>query len=484
MTELSVLDLAPVPEGSSVSRSLANTLDLARHAEGLGYKRYWLAEHHNMPGIASAATAVVIGHVAAGTSTIRVGAGGIMLPNHAPLVIAEQFGTLAALFAGRVDLGLGRAPGTDMATARALRRNLESGVDGFPNDVVELMAYFRPEEPSQRVRAVPGEGQDVEVWILGSSTYGAQLAAILGLPYAFASHFAPAEMEHAIDIYRSRFQPSERLDKPRLMLGLNVFAADSAAGRDPRGRDRHPLRRAARRHVARRLRRRGGQGRAPGRPDPARGHGPSKDGVGLWWKVLGRNKRTITLDLSREPGGRGHPPASSPHRRRVIENFRPGTLEKWDLGLAGAVRRQPAAGPVARVTGFGQFGPYARRPGFGTLAEAMSGFAAITGEPDAPPTLPPFGLADSIDRASRRRTRVLTALSARERTGEGQVVDMAIIEPILAILGPQPPGTTSSATSSRDWATAREQRPAQHLPHAPTAPGSPCPRRRSRSPSA
>ena len=227
MTELSVLDLAPVPEGSSVSRSLANTLDLARHAEGLGYKRYWLAEHHNMPGIASAATAVVIGHVAAGTSTIRVGAGGIMLPNHAPLVIAEQFGTLAALFAGRVDLGLGRAPGTDMATARALRRNLEAGVDGFPNDVVELMAYFRPEEPSQRVRAVPGEGQDVEVWILGSSTYGAQLAAILGLPYAFASHFAPAEMEHAIDIYRSRFQPSERLDKPRLMLGLNVFAADT-----------------------------------------------------------------------------------------------------------------------------------------------------------------------------------------------------------------------------------------------------------------
>jgi luciferase family oxidoreductase group 1 len=227
MTELSVLDLAPVPEGSSVSRSLANTLDLARHAEGLGYKRYWLAEHHNMPGIASAATAVVIGHVAAGTSTIRVGAGGIMLPNHAPLVIAEQFGTLAALFPGRVDLGLGRAPGTDMATARALRRNLEAGVDGFPNDVVELMAYFRPEEPSQRVRAVPGEGQDVEVWILGSSTYGAQLAAILGLPYAFASHFAPAEMEHAIDIYRSRFQPSERLDRPRLMLGLNVFAADT-----------------------------------------------------------------------------------------------------------------------------------------------------------------------------------------------------------------------------------------------------------------
>jgi luciferase family oxidoreductase group 1 len=229
MIPLSVLDLSPVPEGSDVSRSLANTLDLARHAEALGYKRYWLAEHHNMPGIASAATSVVIGHVAAGTSTIRVGAGGIMLPNHAPLVIAEQFGTLSALFPGRVDLGLGRAPGTDMATARALRRNLEAGVDGFPQDVVELMSYFAPAVEGQRVRAVPGEGQDVKVWILGSSTYGAQLAAILGLPYAFASHFAPAEMEHAIDIYRSRFQPSEHLEKPRLMLGLNVFAADTDA---------------------------------------------------------------------------------------------------------------------------------------------------------------------------------------------------------------------------------------------------------------
>ncbi|PSJ59193.1 LLM class flavin-dependent oxidoreductase [Kumtagia ephedrae] len=229
MTDLSVLDLAPVPEGSGVSQSLANTLDLARHAEGLGYRRYWLAEHHNMPGIASAATAVVIGHVAAGTKTIRVGSGGIMLPNHAPLVIAEQFGTLSALFPGRVDLGLGRAPGTDMATARALRRNLEAGVDGFPNDVVELMAYFAPAGPNQRVRAVPGEGETVEVWMLGSSTYGAQLAAILGLPYAFASHFAPAEMEHAIDIYRSRFQPSESLDKPHLMLGLNVFAAETDA---------------------------------------------------------------------------------------------------------------------------------------------------------------------------------------------------------------------------------------------------------------
>jgi luciferase family oxidoreductase group 1 len=229
MAVLSVLDLSPVPEGSTAGQSLKNTLDLARHAERLGYNRYWLAEHHNMPGIASAATSVVIGHVAAGTSTIRVGAGGIMLPNHAPLVIAEQFGTLAALHPGRIDLGLGRAPGTDMLTARALRRNLEAGADSFPQDVIELMNYFQPAEPGQRVRAVPGEGEAVEVWVLGSSTYGAQLAAMLGLPYAFASHFAPAEMEHAIDIYRSRFQPSERLAKPRLMLGLNVVAADTDA---------------------------------------------------------------------------------------------------------------------------------------------------------------------------------------------------------------------------------------------------------------
>jgi luciferase family oxidoreductase group 1 len=229
MTSLSVLDLAPVPEGSDVGQSLKNTLDLARHAERLGYNRFWLAEHHNMPGIASAATSVVIAHVAAGTSGIRVGAGGVMLPNHAPLIIAEQFGTLAALHPDRIDLGLGRAPGTDMMTARALRRNLDAGADNFPQDVIELMGYFAPAEPGQKVRAVPGEGQDVEVWILGSSTYGAQLAAMLGLPYAFASHFAPAEMEHAIDIYRSRFQPSERLAKPKLMLGLNVFAADTDA---------------------------------------------------------------------------------------------------------------------------------------------------------------------------------------------------------------------------------------------------------------
>ncbi|WP_192257042.1 LLM class flavin-dependent oxidoreductase [Mesorhizobium caraganae] len=228
MTALSVLDLSPIVEGSNASQSLANSLDLARHAERLGYKRYWLAEHHNMPGIASAATAVVIAHVAGGTKTIRVGAGGIMLPNHAPLVIAEQFGTLAALHPGRIDLGLGRAPGTDMGTVRALRRNLEAS-DNFPQDVVELMGYFQPAEEGQRIHAVPGEGQKVPVWILGSSLYGAQLAAMLGLPYAFASHFAPAELDHALDIYRSRFQPSEQLDKPYAMLGLNVFAAPTDA---------------------------------------------------------------------------------------------------------------------------------------------------------------------------------------------------------------------------------------------------------------
>jgi luciferase family oxidoreductase group 1 len=227
MIPISVLDLSPVPQGSDAARSLKNTLDLARHAERLGYRRYWLAEHHNMPGIASAATAVVIGHVAAGTSTIRVGAGGIMLPNHAPLMVAEAFGTLASLFPGRIDLGLGRAPGTDQLTARALRRNLDSDANAFPQDVVELMGYFRPVEDGQRVRAVPGAGLDVPIWILGSSLFGAQLAAMLGLPYAFASHFAPAEMEHAVAIYRERFQPSEQLQKPHVMLGLNVFAAET-----------------------------------------------------------------------------------------------------------------------------------------------------------------------------------------------------------------------------------------------------------------
>ncbi len=229
MALLSVLDLAPVTEGSTVSQSLANSLDLARHAEALGYRRYWLAEHHNMPGIASAATSVVIAHIAGGTSTIRVGAGGVMLPNHSPLVIAEQFGTLAALHPGRIDLGLGRAPGTDMLTARALRRNLEAGADNFPQDVVELINYFAPAKPDQRVHAYPGEGQQVPVWILGSSTYGAQLAAMLGLPYAFASHFAPAELDHALEIYRSRFEPSQFLDRPYVMLGINITAADTDA---------------------------------------------------------------------------------------------------------------------------------------------------------------------------------------------------------------------------------------------------------------
>jgi luciferase family oxidoreductase group 1 len=227
MTPLSVLDLSPIVEGSDAAQSLRNTLDLARHAERWGFRRYWLAEHHNSPGIASAATAVVIGHVAWGTSSIRVGAGGIMLPNHAPLVIAEQFGTLASLFPGRIDLGLGRAPGTDQVTAQALRRNLVADVDSFPQDVIELMSYFLPVEPNQQVRAIPGAGLDVPVWILGSSLFGAQLAAALGLPYAFASHFAPAEMERAIALYRSSFRPSERLAAPYVMLGLNVCAAET-----------------------------------------------------------------------------------------------------------------------------------------------------------------------------------------------------------------------------------------------------------------
>ena len=227
MIPLSVLDLSPITEGGTAAQSFRNTLDLAQHAERWGYRRYWLAEHHSMPGIASAATALVIGHVAAGTAAIRVGAGGIMLPNHAPLVIAEQFGTLEALFPGRIDLGIGRAPGSDQVTARALRRNLSSDIDRFPDDVLELMDYFAPAEPGQAVRAVPGEGLRVPLWILGSSLYGAQLAAAFGLPFAFASHFAPAQMMQAIEIYRSRFQPSRQLERPYVMLGFNVFAADS-----------------------------------------------------------------------------------------------------------------------------------------------------------------------------------------------------------------------------------------------------------------
>ena len=227
MIPFSVLDLAPIVRGGDASQAFRNSLDLARHAEKWGYRRFWLAEHHNMPGVASAATSIAIAHVAGGTSTIRVGAGGIMLPNHAPLMVAEQFGTLEALFPGRIDLGLGRAPGTDPVTAHALRRNMEGSPDTFPEDVVELMSYFRPAEPGQAVQAVPGAGLKVPVWILGSSLFGAQLAARLGLPYAFASHFAPGQLLQAIQIYRSRFRPSDQLARPYVMVGVNVFAADT-----------------------------------------------------------------------------------------------------------------------------------------------------------------------------------------------------------------------------------------------------------------
>ena len=229
MTQLSVLDLSPIVQGGDAGQSFACSLDLARQAARLGYRRYWLAEHHNMPGIASAATAVALAHIGGGTKTIRIGAGGIMLPNHAPLMIAEQFGTLASLFPGRVDLGLGRAPGTDQLTAQALRRHLAGGADSFPNDVVELLHYFQPAKPGQAVRAVPGAGLEVDVWILGSSTFGAQLAAMLGLPYAFASHFAPAELDRALAIYRERFQPSPRLARPYVMAAATVIAADTDA---------------------------------------------------------------------------------------------------------------------------------------------------------------------------------------------------------------------------------------------------------------
>ncbi|MHA6265101.1 LLM class flavin-dependent oxidoreductase [Arenibacterium sp. CAU 1754] len=228
MIKFSVLDLSPIVEGGNAAQSLANTLDLARHAEALGFTRYWLAEHHNMPGIASAATSVVIGHVAAGTSRIRVGSGGVMLPNHSPLVIAEQFGTLATLYGDRIDLGLGRAPGTDGGTAYALRRNM--GVqDNFPRDVVELMGLLGDPTPGQPVRAIPGEGTHVPVYILGSSLYGAELAAQLGLPYAFASHFAPAALEQATGVYRDHFKPSAVLKRPYFMLAVNVFGAEDDA---------------------------------------------------------------------------------------------------------------------------------------------------------------------------------------------------------------------------------------------------------------
>ncbi|MBX3585179.1 MAG: LLM class flavin-dependent oxidoreductase [Ramlibacter sp.] len=228
MVPFSILDLSPICEGSDAAQSFRNSLALAQHAEKLGYTRYWLAEHHGMPGIASAATSTLLAYIGAGTSSIRIGAGGVMLPNHSPLVIAEQFGTLESLYPGRIDLGLGRAPGSDPRTAQALRRNLDSDADQFPQDVLELMDFMSP-EPRQAVRAVPGRGLQVPVWILGSSTFGAQLAAHLGLPYAFASHFAPQQLMQAIQIYRETFRPSAQLQKPYVMLGFNVFAADTDA---------------------------------------------------------------------------------------------------------------------------------------------------------------------------------------------------------------------------------------------------------------
>ncbi|HYO62908.1 MAG TPA: LLM class flavin-dependent oxidoreductase [Pyrinomonadaceae bacterium] len=224
-TPFSILDLAPVRAGGTVEESLRETLELARHAEAWGYRRFWLAEHHNMTGIASAATAVLIGYVAGGTKTIRVGSGGVMLPNHSPLVVAEQFGTLESLYPGRIDLGLGRAPGTDQRTARALRRNLAGSADDFPSDVAELQSYFAAPEPGQAVRAVPGAGLNVPVWLLGSSLFSAQLAAAMGLPFAFASHFAPDYLTQALEVYRSRFRPSAALGEPYAMPVVNVFAA-------------------------------------------------------------------------------------------------------------------------------------------------------------------------------------------------------------------------------------------------------------------
>src|SRR5712675_153615 len=224
----SILDLAPIVEGGTAAGALQNTLDFARHAERYRYHRYWLAEHHNMPGVASAATAILIAHVAGGTRSIRVGSGGIMLPNHAPLIVAEQFGTLETLYPGRIDLGLGRAPGTDQHTLLALRRTPDSA-ESFPDDVLELQHFFEPAKQGQPVKAVPGAGLDVPLWILGSSLFGAQLAAILGLPYAFASHFAPAALMPALQEYRSRFKPSEQLCQSYAAAGVNVFAAETDA---------------------------------------------------------------------------------------------------------------------------------------------------------------------------------------------------------------------------------------------------------------
>ena len=224
--QLSILDLVPVTAGSTAAESFRNSVDLARNAEAFGYNRFWMSEHHNMEGVASSATVVLIGHVAGKTKSIRVGSGGIMLPNHAPLVVAEQFGTLATLYPNRIDLGLGRAPGTDQQTSRALRRSMSDSVEQFPANVVELQNYFTNENPGS-VKAVPGKGLDVPIWILGSSTYGAQLAGMLGLPYAFASHFAPTLLETAIQVYRDHFKPSDALQKPYVMAGVNVVAADT-----------------------------------------------------------------------------------------------------------------------------------------------------------------------------------------------------------------------------------------------------------------
>ncbi len=224
MIPFSILDLCPIAEGSNAAQSFKNSLDLAQHAEAWGYKRFWLAEHHSLPGVACAATSVLISHIGAGTKSIRIGSGGIMLPNHAPMVIAEQFGTLESLYPGRIDLGLGRAPGSDQATSQALRRHAAAGED-FPQEVGELLHWFSPERPGQQVVAVPGAGIQVPIWILGSSTWGAQFAAVNGFPYAFASHFAPQQMMQALELYRSRFQPSEWLAKPYAMLGINVVAA-------------------------------------------------------------------------------------------------------------------------------------------------------------------------------------------------------------------------------------------------------------------
>lgn len=227
MKAYSLLDLSPITEGSDAGSALRNSRELAQHAEKLGYRRFWMAEHHNMPGVASAATAVALGYIAAGTERIRIAAGGVMLPNHSPLVIAEQFGTLAAVYPDRVDLGLGRAPGTDGATMMALRRDPTTAADHFPEDVQELLHFFAPEQPGQKVRAVPGAGLRVPVWLLGSSLYSAQLAAALGLPFAFASHFAPAMLDQALHLYRQHFEPSEYLEKPYAAAAINVFAADT-----------------------------------------------------------------------------------------------------------------------------------------------------------------------------------------------------------------------------------------------------------------